>query len=81
MQIVFGVTITLAWPQFCCCEEKHAGPVAIIFSSLGKKQWETMSLRAGNFKLQLAKTILVSEKEPGLLIATTLPSTKQQSGG
>lgn len=80
MQIVFGITITLAWPQLCCCEEKHAGPVAIIFSSSGKKQWETMSLRAGNIRLHLAKNILVSEKEPGLFIATTLASAKQQSG-
>lgn len=80
MQIVFGVTITLAWPQLCCCEAKCAGPVAIIFFFLGKKQWETVSLRAENFKLHLPKPILVSEMEPGLFITTNLPSAKQQSG-
>lgn len=74
MQIVFRMTITLAWPQLCC-EEKRAGPVAITFLSLEKKQWETTSLRAGNFKLHLAKTILVSEKEPGLFIDITFPTS------
>lgn len=68
----------LAWPQLCCWEEVPAGPVAIIFPSSRKKQWETTSLRAENFKLCFTKTILVPGKEPGLLIATPLPSAEQR---
>lgn len=68
---------TLAWPQLCCWEEVPAGPVAIIFPSSRKRQWETRSLRADNFKLCFTKTILVPGKEPGLFTAAALPSAEQ----
>lgn len=64
----------LAWSQLCCCAEKHAGPVAAIFSSLSKKQWETTTPSAENVKLWLTKLILVFEEGLGIFYITVFSS-------
>jgi len=55
MQIVSGITITLAWPQLRCCEEKRAGPVAIIYSSLGQKAVGNNISEGWKFQATLSK--------------------------
>lgn len=64
----------LAWSQLCCCAEKHAGPVAAIFSSLSKKQWEATTPSAENVKLWLTKLILVFEEGLGIFYITVFSS-------
>lgn len=79
IHIDLGITVALVCPQLCCCQEKNNGPVAIICCSMGKQQWEQCHW---GWKPQatLRKNYFGLREEPGLFIATTLPSAEQQSG-
>lgn len=60
IDIDFGITVVLVWPQLSCCQACWTCGYNFLFH--GETAVGTMSLRAGNLKLHLEKTIFVSEK-------------------